>query len=1022
MIRTLAKLVAVGMCFFSFHSLAQITKPLTKLTQERFQQSPSLPEARRPFTLNVQSGILQSNVFNALSDKTIFTLDQAKSAELLAGGDELLRLFIPVDDSEMELQLVRYQVAADGFQVVTDQSGSQSIPYTPGIHYRGIVKGDPNSTAAISIYENEITGVVSTDQGNFNLGKVAGFDNLYVFYNEKDNSELEPFTCGVQDEEYIVTEADLAGGEKAAVKCVKVYLETDYELFQNKGSAANVTNYMLALFNQVATLYMNEGITTQVSEVYVWTTDDPYSGSASNRLSSFRTTRTSFNGDIAHLVNLNGNLGGVAYVDVLCNNSYRYAFSCIAPTYSNVPTYSWAVEVMTHEMGHNLGSPHTHSCTWPGGAIDNCYTTEGGCAAGPAPTNGGTIMSYCHLTSYGINFNNGFGSQPGNLIRNRVTAAACLGTCETTPVECNAPTNVAASAVTATGFTLSWTAAPSATSYSVRYKPASLSTWTTTTASGTTITLSGLTQNTTYNYSVATNCGVGNVSAYTADGSVTTPVAPVTYCVSKGNSVADEWIQSVVVGSFSKVSGSNGGYADFTSNVVTLEKGKSVNFTLTPGFSGSSYAEYWKIWIDYNKNGSFEDAGELVYNAGSASSAVRTGSFTVPAGAVTQQTRMRVSMKYNAAQTSCESFSYGEVEDYTANIIDAVPVSCNAPSAPTASGIAHNSMVVSWTAVSGASSYELQYKTAAASVWTTVTTTAASYSLSGLAASTTYQFQVRTVCGASFSAYSAQGSATTSAAPVNPVYCTSRGNSTAGEWIKTIAVGSINNTSNANGGYRDYTNLSTSLGAGASATITLTPGFPTGGLFGFPVTQPEYWRIWVDLNRDGDFDDANELRLSSTTSSTGTVSGTLSIPTGTGAGSTRMRIAMKRSSVAGPCETFANGEVEDYTLVITSPLIGALPSEEAGDFSPTLTDIRLFPNPAKADTKLEFSMASGTGGVQMVLRDMLGRQLTVYSWSDVEIDTRISHRIQTDGLQTGVYLIELTTKKGVSHIERLVVE
>ena len=29
---------------------------------------------------------------------------------------------------------------------------------------------------------------------------------------------------------------------------------------------------------------------------------------------------------------------------------------------------------------------------------------------------------------------------------------------------------------------------------------------------------------------------------------------------------------------------------------------------------------------------------------------------------------MRVSMKYNASPTSCEAFSYGEVEDYTVNI------------------------------------------------------------------------------------------------------------------------------------------------------------------------------------------------------------------------------------------------------------------------------------------------------------------------------------------------------------------
>ena len=92
---------------------------------------------------------------------------------------------------------------------------------------------------------------------------------------------------------------------------------------------------------------------------------------------------------------------------------------------SNLPTYSWNVEVITHELGHNFGSPHTQSCSWPGGALDNCYATEEGCPPGPAPTNGGTIMSYCHLTLTGINFANGFGIYPGNLIRSRTQE--CLG-------------------------------------------------------------------------------------------------------------------------------------------------------------------------------------------------------------------------------------------------------------------------------------------------------------------------------------------------------------------------------------------------------------------------------------------------------------------------------------------------------------------------------------------------------------------------------------------------------------------
>ena len=121
-------------------------------------------------------------------------------------------------------------------------------------------------------------------------------------------------------------------------------------------------------------------------------------------LNQFLAYRNGFNGNIAMLLSY-GASGGIAYVNTLCNSNpdYRMGFSSIGSTYSTVPTYSWSVEVVTHEFGHLLGSQHTHACVWNGNntAIDGCYTTEGGCANPGIPSGGGTIMSYCHLTSTG---------------------------------------------------------------------------------------------------------------------------------------------------------------------------------------------------------------------------------------------------------------------------------------------------------------------------------------------------------------------------------------------------------------------------------------------------------------------------------------------------------------------------------------------------------------------------------------------------------------------------------------------
>ena len=213
-----------------------------------------------------------------------------------------------------------------------------------------------------------------------------------------------------------------------------MYIEVDYDIYVGKGGVQQAADYIAGAFSQVSILYFNEDIELVVNEIFVWDTPDPYTGgSTSTILNQFRNNLNgNYNGDLAHLCGYVGS-GGIAYVDVLCNSFYGVGYSDVNPTYNNVPAYSWTIEVLTHEIGHNLGSPHTHACEWNGNntAIDGCGPAAGyseGCN-GPIP-NKGTIMSYCHLVGgVGIDFNLGFGPQPGNLIRNRVSNASCLDEC-----------------------------------------------------------------------------------------------------------------------------------------------------------------------------------------------------------------------------------------------------------------------------------------------------------------------------------------------------------------------------------------------------------------------------------------------------------------------------------------------------------------------------------------------------------------------------------------------------------------
>jgi hypothetical protein len=74
----------------------------------------------------------------------------------------------------------------------------------------------------------------------------------------------------------------------------------------------------------------------------------------------------------------------------------------------------------------------------------------------------------------------------------------------------------------------------------------------------------------------------------------------VNYCVSKGNSVADEYISKVQLGTINNTT-TGTGYSDYTSISTNLTKGVSSTITITPTWPGTKYNEGYAVWIDYNK-------------------------------------------------------------------------------------------------------------------------------------------------------------------------------------------------------------------------------------------------------------------------------------------------------------------------------------------------------------------------------------------------------------------------------------
>jgi hypothetical protein len=112
-------------------------------------------------------------------------------------------------------------------------------------------------------------------------------------------------------------------------------------------------------------------------------------------------------------------------------------------------------------------------------------------------------------------------------------------------------------------------------------------------------------------------------------------------------------------------------YSDFTNLTAPLLKRDSTYSVVVAGHistGGSYYPMYYSVWIDYNRNNNFNDAGELVWTSPTSDN-IESGTFIVPSSALSGNLRMRVRSQYGSAPTDpCMGYSYGEAEDYLVNI------------------------------------------------------------------------------------------------------------------------------------------------------------------------------------------------------------------------------------------------------------------------------------------------------------------------------------------------------------------
>lgn len=369
--------------------------------------------------------------------------------------------------SVVNLQLNRSEVVgADTQYIVVDDKGPRTFPQASGAHFVGTIVGDADSYAFVTVTpDGEIRTIIHRGRETLvnellpERSKGGGNAVSRAVDHEKDFVNRE-FSCGVtpiflqgdpaQKQQGIkellrIGEANAKQiqNEKAGpARRADIIIDSDYEFFQKFGSESAAFTYITNLFTYVGSRYQAEVSTRfNLKQILIRTTSaDPWTATSTQpMLYELRDywnagANASITRHHVHLLSGKPAGGGIAYLASLSSPSIAYGVSAnIVGNFNPAsPQVIWDSVVVAHEIGHAFGSSHTHTYDAPfvapspntGGAIDCCYaesaTSQCGIALGGGNRTGnlpgigsviggganqrnGTIMSYCHLITGGMN-------------------------------------------------------------------------------------------------------------------------------------------------------------------------------------------------------------------------------------------------------------------------------------------------------------------------------------------------------------------------------------------------------------------------------------------------------------------------------------------------------------------------------------------------------------------------------------------------------------------------------------------
>jgi hypothetical protein len=364
------------------------------------------------------------------------------------------------EDRESVFELERFEVFGSRSRiVVSGEHGEQILEPPANVYFRGSLSDDPHSLVLLTVgADRQVRGLVSKsgelwmmEAAKTPMNQMSPLLSRRVDVEGELGEVSRNWSCdadrlGVEDsplDELVDVPSEspqsVAGGTGASY-VARIAIETDREFYNRFGNVWDAADYIGDVIAYGSSIYTAEVSTDwEIEVIYLYSSgSDPWQQSSpSCGMYEFgrywNDNRGGVDRTLAHFMSGKSNGGGVAWLGVLCRSPFNVNISgsgCsgLSPDSDNYggdygysgslsgsfslsnPRAVWDMVVVTHEIGHNFNSPHTHSYCNIGGIsqpVDECIPSNWGQACTGAsgqlpagcPGNGsacGTIMSYCH--------------------------------------------------------------------------------------------------------------------------------------------------------------------------------------------------------------------------------------------------------------------------------------------------------------------------------------------------------------------------------------------------------------------------------------------------------------------------------------------------------------------------------------------------------------------------------------------------------------------------------------------------